>query len=296
MRRSIIAALGLALSSCAEARFDPPSQALRDDLGSIVVVAVPAHKATTIDRPATSGEAALYGAGQGALGSITLGLDICKSGALAARAPGLLICAFGLALAVATAPVTALAGAGIGAAVAHPEKEIGDASTNIEAVLHDVRPSEALRDAVANSGRWRVGHALEAREGGASGGTFRDWSSEGFNTVLQVQITQMQLRNEGEIDPDVTVVLDAQADLIRIRDTRLLYSRSWRYQSEEHEFFDVAEDRAQRLRREIMTGVNALGHKIVHDLFIATKPEVRQAQGYPPGVPVTVFTWTPKGS
>ena len=92
------------------------------------------------------------------------------------------------------------------------------------------------------------------------------------------------------------MLLEAKADFIRTRDTQLLYSRSWIYRSEEHAFLDLGTDDGRRLRREVLGGIEATAHKIVYDLFISKKPESPPVTGYPVGLPVTVFTWTPKGS
>lgn len=282
MRFAATLVVVLVVVGCAGRRsFDPPLPETREGLGQIAVVAVPAIKGTVHARPLLSDEAAA--AGEAALDIVLDGVDVGCDPNWEWLWP--LTCPLSFVVSVAMAPVAAVVAAGVQHELARSGEDMAFAVSNLEKTLDDVEPSEDLRDLVIAAGMEGAGLELSAREDlGAD--LYKSLSSEGFSTLLEVQVMEFLLTFEGNRDPDVTVLLGASGELLRISDGRPLYRQTWRYVSEEKKYFEIAFDGARPLREEIHAGLEALARKMFDDLFVSTTPE-NHVTDLEPGIPAT---------
>ncbi len=86
---------------------------------------------------------------------------------------------------------------------------------------------------------------------------------------LELTFTDYDLRFAGEISPSLTLVMAVRGDLVEGRGKRLLHRRSWRYQSESRNFFDLAAAGGTLFRDEFEAGYRRLADRIVDDLFVS---------------------------
>ncbi len=286
MRSAVALVVALVAAGCASTvSFDPPLPETRDGLGQTAVIAVTAIKSTDVWRPLPRDEATA--AAGAALGSVMTGAYVgCDPGWTWLWA---FTCPLGLGAGIAIAPIAAGGGAIVEHNVAHSEQEIAFAASNMEKALDEVKPSEDLRDLVIASAMETPDPELSAWDDSGTD-LYGSLSAEGFSTLLKVQVREFSLMYKGDRDPDVSILLGASGELFRISDGRLLYRRTWRYVSEEGNYFEIALDGAKPLRGEIHAGLDALARKMFDDLFVSASPEI-QVTDLKPGIPATTSVW-----
>ena len=166
------------LGGC-ETKFAPPSTEIRQQLGKIAVVAVPASFSAGVNAPVSgAGAGALVGAGQATLGSLAAG-----AGAGCRDPAG---CVLGLALGAAVAVIAAPVGAVVGSASAHSETEVRAATSNLNAALADAKPGEELCAQIAAEAKERTLYDLAALPAATGNENLHNLSAEGFGSVLSM--------------------------------------------------------------------------------------------------------------
>lgn len=260
-----------ALSGCAATQeFPPPSEDLRQQLGRLALVSLDAEHNPSLDTPAKgSGAGALKGAEQGAVNSIGFGLAGCSG------APDPYVCGAGLALGLAMAPIAALVGAGIGAGRAHSAEEVEAADAALGAALARIDYRGELQDAVEAALGARAYSLPDPPAGDEESADYRPLAQESIDTVLELHASSFYVTDDGDIDPDVTLLMGARARLVGMADNGEVYKRVWVYRSAEHNYFDLAAEEARLLRTEISEGFAKLGERVVFDLFVNTEVETR---------------------
>ncbi len=261
----------LAAGGCAGVSPPPlPSEELRKSIGTLGVVGLPSEGATDPEMPTRGiGEGAKTGARQGALGAYaSIAEPSCD-----ADEPSGILCALGVGLGAALAPIGAIVGAGVGAGRARSTEEVEAAQAGLIAVLTAATPEIELRDRVVRRARSRIAvEALTGPAGSAAAGL------AGVDTVLELYPTRLGVITEGEISPSLKVVLGVRGILVDAVEGRGLYVRSWMYRGEGHDYFELGADGGARLEAELERAYDNLAKKIVHDLIVAADPAPEEVE------------------
>jgi hypothetical protein len=107
--------------------------------------------------------------------------------------------------------------------------------------------------------------------------------------VLSLTVSAPYFEIEGQITPDLRLLLSANAEVVRAHDGAVVYRRAWVYRGRQHGYFDLAADDAALFRAELATAEQALAAKIVDDLLIGGREEVRPSAKQPEGTVWTVL-------
>ncbi len=200
-----------------------------------------------------------------------------------------LICAVGLVGGILAVAV----GTAVGASASHSEEEILAASTSLETVIAELQLDSMLVDRVIESGSdlestellpWTLADEVWGNRNSVHGEP---------DSVLRLDIRSFGVARYGldsgrQYDPDLIITMEVRARLYRTSDDETLIWRTWAYRGRAHDFFDLAEDDAKLLGAEIDAGLRMVADKIVHDLFVATSPEIHGYRGMPTGAVWTV--------
>ena len=276
----IILTLAFGLTGCAETKFVPPTPEVRQHLGKIAVVAMPAQPVHAADKPVSgAGSGALVGAGEVAAGGLAAGAEGCHGDAYS--------CAFGLALGAAVAIVGAPIGAVVGAINAHSAEEVRAADESLRAALGEVKAGEELRNRVAAAAKARTTYDLTVPQATTATEPGQGLIASGFTSALEITIADLRLTSVGKIDPDATLAIVAEARLKHVADGSEIYRRRWAYVGVPKNYFQMASGHAAMLRTEIENGLDKLADRIVSDLFISNSPE-RQETSPRPGTVLTL--------
>jgi hypothetical protein len=306
----------VAVSACETATFDPPSSAIRQQMGKVAVSALPYHVFAKLEEPSKgAGEGAASGAGQGALlGGLGPVYGFCGTGDGFA-------CLFGIALgAVLVIPSAAIGGV-VGAVRAHPEGEVLSASKSLQEAIRSAQISESVKrhlllmsigfglkplppaplparhvqqphpfpDAVSAplSDAGAISKPLEVPDPDDPQGEAPDgqWAppepeplpaAPGFDTLLEISTRSFELAVSGKIEPDIAPKIAVQARIIRSRDRRELYRRSWLYWGPERDFFEASAANAALFRDDLELAYRALASRIRDDLFVSLEAETQR--------------------
>jgi hypothetical protein len=121
----------------------------------------------------------------------------------------------------------------------------------------------------------------------------RQEASEPIAVILSTTVSPPYFEVEGEINPDLRLLLPANAEIVRASDAATVYRRAWVYRGRQHGYFELAADDAALFRTELDMATEALAAKIVDDLLIGGREEVHASAEQPEG---TVWTVLPPGS
>jgi hypothetical protein len=284
MRRLVALVLIVALSGCSTVQTVPPAPAeVCAQPGLWAVLARP-REATAggPPTPLSGGRAAAAGAWKGGAGSVETGAEVF---ALSGSDPlaGILV----LALSIAIAPVAALIGAGAGIGVAHPEAEIAAAKKSMTDALDAAKPAGAIRARVVALGQERAARQMYDCGDLRSLDACERQSPDPVAVVLSMTVSPPYFEVEGRINPDLRLLLSADAEVVRASEGATVYRRSWVYRGGQHGYFDFAADGAKLFTTELNTATDALAAKVVDDLLIGGRAEV-----HPPGAQPEGSVWT----
>lgn len=236
----------------------------------------------TLKKPVEgAGSAAMIGAGQGAVGTLSvLGYGGCSGGPFA--------CALGFALGVALSPVGALVGAGVGAARSHPAEAVRNAQEAISSVLNQTRPNEELALAFTKCASETYGRTIVpiSLTPASSGSEPAQEAKPKY--ALRLQYESFEFHAAGRIDPDINLDATVSADIVLLADLKPVYQRTWGYESQSHGYFELAKDNGAALRRLIDMSENKIASTVARDLFEENEPR-------PVGKPKEGTVWTKSG-
>lgn len=251
------------LGGCSSTYIDPPSADLRANENAVLLIlqdpspVTPSPSAEGLARGAGGG--ARSGAVQGAMGGAGLMMAGCEDSDS---------CLFAIVLGIAVMPITALAGGVIGAIRARSDEEVEAAARSFEAALrNDAR--QALLAAVVRKGERLTGRRFVIPEDDAAVPA----RNPGPGLMMVISKADLDFASEGEIDPDVTLTLQARMFLRQPGAVTSSYWRDWLYQSEPHGYFDLAASDGAKLKAEIDRAVNLVAERMVHDTFVSQDPE-----------------------
>lgn len=279
---ALLIAVTLGLAGCTTVEYVPPSQDLRQRLGTVAVLSRSVDPSVDIDEPVKgAGSGALVGAGRGAAGGFRIGGEFCTS------SHDSLGCTLGLILGVVLAVPGALVGSAVGAGAAHSSEEVEAATENLVEALMDAKPDQALQkhlfEEVMTKGPRNL-RPLETKKISTAG--YYNLAAEGFDSVLEIEVRSLEVHVAGNFDPDISPKLRVQARLVRTTDDTELYRRAWLYWGAERNYFRMATANAQLLREDLEYGYKALAKRMLHDLF---RSDVNEHKSAPePGRIVTI--------
>ena len=247
------------LASCATERGPSGEFQVRPAVGEHSVVAIRVKPYTSninIDDPvAGAGKGALTGAGAAAG---AWGVELAG-----ASDP------YEAIVYVALLPVVVVTGAITGAITAHPETEVIKATTAIKAALSDTKPAEGIQDALVKSLTSLYGDRVRTQflSGYEMNMSPDQLAALGIDTVLDLEISHLDLVVSGKLDPDAALTMTIRASVI-VTDTKAATPpSSWTYLGKRHDYFDLAEDDAHLLRESIKNTYKEIANVLVTDYF-----------------------------
>jgi hypothetical protein len=206
-------------------------------------------------------EPPLSGAGSGA----TEGARSAVGGGCGGGAGG----PIGAALCLGLLSVAAITGAVVGAGLSHSEQEVAEATAALKQALAEAAPAAGVERAVVKQigeieqGRYQA-RKLSAHEAGLSNA---ELAERGFDAVLKLEVSELDLAIFGKIDPDAAVVLSVRANLSDTASSTISAPLAWTYVGSHHDYFDLAAEDARELRGAIDRSYEAISGLIVADLF-----------------------------
>ncbi len=171
-------------------------------------------------------------------------------------------------------PVAAVIGAIVGAGARHSEEEVTDATAALKKALAEAAPDVGLRNAIvdrvvaASGGRYRI-RALSAQETRLAD---EDLAGLGIDTILQLEVSRIDLAVFGRIDPDAAIALTVRAGLHATTGGLAHTPASWTYIGDRHNYFKLAADNAGLLRDLMNRSYEEISAFIVADLFCGRPP------------------------
>lgn len=246
--------------------------------------------------PLTTGEAVGHGALAGAKGSMSLGAEMAGQTFRSGSGDPLttLVALTFLAAGVVIAPVAAIVGAGVGAAKGTDPSEVAAARANLDAALRDVQSARAIRNEMLDRAPDIPGRQLIDCGEAASPEACRLPGDEGtVANLIVLRTNPPYFEVEGEIEPDLRLLLRAEATVQRYGQAEPAYFRAWLFRGELTPYLDLARDGAAKFREQLGAGERAIAVKAVADLLQGGVPELHPTAEQPEG---TVWTVMPPGA
>jgi hypothetical protein len=195
-----------------------------------------------------------------------------------------------LAVGTVLAPISALVGAGVGAAKAHSEAEIAAAEVSIKNALEGWEPARMLRLRLVERGSNSTNRRIVDCGTTTSAADCLARSPDDTTVLLTVEMGQPGFAIQGSIEPQVGLFLTARVRLLRVSDGREVFCRSWLFRGVAEPYFELAANEADRLRSAFETANEALATTIIDVVMLAGTVEVRSQEPQKPG---TVRTLEP---
>ena len=170
------------------------------------------------------------------------------------------------------------------------EKRFAEASRNVRSAAFETRPHESLAFAVAQQLAPQTSQAVALVEKPQSTGDLYQAAlmqcgnfgtlhalprgvtpanylvSQGMTKALEIHVTSAVLKGNGDINPPLTLHLEAIATVLRTSDGQALYSCPVRYQGKARKFTEWSDNNAKLLREEMARCYQELGQTIVTQL------------------------------
>lgn len=245
----------------------PPSEDIRDGLGTIAVVAARFTPALDIQAP-TRGKG--HGAGKGAgraLGGFWSGcVDV---GAMDDSGIGAMFVVVGCAI---LTPFVAIGGATHGAVKARPKAEVEEADTVIQSAVDEQAVQQVLQERVLAYAQTETSHTfVSLTDKGPNTpeepSHYRELIPAGSDTVLEVSVLSVGAEGKG-VDPPLTLTMNVRARLANVRDNNELYSETYTFHSDRRKFSTWAADDGQQVRDTFARAYTSLAQHIVDELFL----------------------------
>jgi hypothetical protein len=250
------------------------------DLGSVGVASATFQAESTFRKPVTKGRGAAMGAGAGALagGGLVGGVV----GLVAASQPWTIIL-------LAYPPVLAGVGVAVGAGAAiggvvggitgstkgEPSEKIREAETALNGVVADLNAQELMETHLLAVSREKANRDLIVFEKQGPAVPDQDVSyaslrGKGIDSILEISVRKYGLWGEKGINPPLSFFMTVNIRLIRIKDDVMLYTRTFRYESNSAKYVDWGINNAQLFREEADRCCRSLSEQIVEELLLPT--------------------------
>ncbi len=260
--------LAFSLAACETAQFAPPSDAARAALDGAMLdatqSATPTAPGTPIGDP---GEAAAHNAGEGGMAALAIGVSGCFEP---------LSCVVSLALGAVVAPFALAGGAIAGASNAHGEAAVAETDAAIRKRLAETDLAAMVSERLLAPAMATPGFALTPAAASAAD-VAPDPTTTAPTPELRLTITRIGFLSEGEIEPDVWLMVTVRAEVLDGTGAPPLYWRVWQYRGRGYDYFELAEKDAALLEAELDHAATKLAERIRQDLFVATAPERKLA-------------------
>jgi hypothetical protein len=251
----IVATLG-----CAHQPPVPSSLLLgpRTELGTIAVVAQAAPNPGRLAGPVTRGEAATGRALEYTMKSLVVGAHD-RSGVL-------------LTLAVFVSPVTAMAGAIVGATEGVSASDVDAARAPVERALREADLARLLRDRVVARGAERAPEMLVAVPvvDGRPGSATVPLPHEA-RTLLELRLHEVRLARFTGFAPDpnpsLTFTVKARLRIVRIADGKEIFTRDLEAGRETRAFSEWVADDARQFRAVLADAIDSLAAHVVDEVL-----------------------------
>jgi hypothetical protein len=195
-----------------------------------------------------------------------------------------------LAAGVVIAPVAAIVGAGVGAAKGTDPAKVMAARANLESALRDVTSAEAIRAAMIERAATLRGRALVDCGDTAIPEACSASPGDGAVTnLILLRANPPYFEVDGEFDPDLRVLLRAEATIHRADKAEPIYFRAWLFRGRRTSYLDLARDGAAQFRQQLAAGEKAIATKAVSDLLLGGAPELHDTPEQPEGAVWTVM-------
>ena len=266
----------------------PPSEEMRREFGTVAVVSALHDPRPGFELPA---KGAINGMGRGAavwfgIGSLAplAGIQGCSGDSTG------LCAAFCLSLSVAGGAIGGLSGSVVGAVRAESTETVIHSEEVLRKAFASLNMQDALRDHVAQAGQSRTRQRIivvPAVGPASPEGQFDcvPLAKQGIDTVVAVGLTEAALSGPWDVNPPLTLSLQAQAQVIRTVDGKELWTISINSQGNGHIFSEWAADNARLLHEDLDRANRMLADRIVDEIFLlhlippAEKPSPRQEAG-----------------
>lgn len=247
----------------------PPSDELRAE---IKVLGLTAPDERRLDRPEEpvkgTGDATLTGAGQGAAVAFVPAAAACEAG------DGYSCVTF-IVLGAVVAPVTAVIGAGLGAARSHSAEEVESSQAAFADILAKARPNAALAKRFSELAGEKVGMRIVPLSCEVGEIRCRAERAGLPRYALRLEYLGFAFRSSGQIEPDLRVSATVAGSIFDPDSGKTAYERQWGHESGERPYFDLAKDGGAALEEMIAASHEAVARTVLRDLFEATEPIAR---------------------
>jgi hypothetical protein len=257
---------------------------VRQNLGAVAIVSTSAALETP-SGPEVIGKwaGAKSGFAQGSLGTLKGAAAVfvgAGSGGGGSGSGLALLAGVGIAAGmVVLSPVVGVAGSVVGAANAHSPEEVDATAAELQSLVTSEMPGEELaEEIVAAAMKTAPDRLIEiirdvpVTSESDNAETHSRYQSRGYGSVLHVS-AQYWFESEGRISPDVKLTAIVSARLVPLSSDVPAYERAWQYVGHPKSYFSLGADGAALLRQEFRTVYALIAEKVVHDLFVADKPE-----------------------
>ncbi len=289
---TLLLALLLGLSGCTS-RPTPPAPELRDQLGRIAIVALPASPRGEFHTfakgwPAGAAKGAAIGSAEGVLYAFSQGASSAGGGPYAAAAST-------LAAMIFTVVGSAIMGVA-GGIQAVPVKTSQEIEARINQVLEQMDLSRDLANAVYAAGqprnelgRYRLSRADD--DTAVKPSAYASLASAGLDTVAEVQVTEAGFQGGAGREPHISFYLNAHVRLLDSRTGNEHYGRDFHYSSQERPFAEWLDNGAVELSLGFEQAQAILAERIVDELFLVTRFPFASGLWALPGQPEFGTCW-----
>jgi hypothetical protein len=275
---SIVFVLLLSINGCAHVPpqiTSPPAEQIKIDFGKICVVSARFQPETNFKKP--KGKIASAAAGAG-IGALVVG-EVVGVGLVALSPLSIVLIAYppvaaGIGSAVGGA---ALIGGVVGAVTAESSKKIKETEKTLNDLIVELRIQEAMREEFVSVFRRHTRDSFYFIQGKGPNAPDEEISyaflaKEGIDTVLELSVLRVGLWGESGLNPPLTFFMTVRAKVIRVKDSSIIYSHTFRYEGTDQEFTHWASDNGQSFREELKQCYLTLANDIVGKLFLGISP------------------------
>jgi len=237
----------------------PPSEAVREKLGTVGVASARFLPKAEMRKPMGKGSGAARGAGVGAGGMILGGLESGDP--------------LGFLIGIALAPVGAVVGSVVGAVKGMSSEQVKEAEDAINKAISELKIQATMRDYVLRAAQKETGYHFVDLDGQGpetpeSKMEYNFLTNRGINTVLEIAVPAFGLIGEKGINPPLAFFMTLQTRLVRTTDGSVLYEQKLEYRRGRRTFTTWTANDAKPFRDEFHRCYQSLAEKVVEEVFL----------------------------
>lgn len=237
----------------------PPSEAVRENLGTIGVASARFLPKLEMDKPMGK----ISGTGQGALDGAGLmiysGLQIGDP--------------LGLLLGIVLAPVGAVVGSVVGAVKGVSSEHLKEAEKPINKAISDLKIQATMRNYVLRAAKQQTEYNFVDLEGQGPETSemkmdYNLLADRGINTVLEITVPAFGLIGKKGINPPLVFFMTLHTKLVRTTDGSVLHEQKLIYSRQGPTFTGWTANGAKPFRDEFHRCYQSLAEKVVEEVFL----------------------------